>query len=173
MGNFVGRVFILFVGSFMAVVGYMLTWTTYGSWLQGDRRGWVMDVKIHEGDRRLERVNRRQMCESEFRLNEQQRELVGKAILTEAKKIGQRIYGLAVCCNHVHVAADDVIMVTGRVVSNYKNSAIKELRKIGVEGKVWTQGFNKRFCNNEIEILKKVEYVCGHANIDAYVRRFC
>ncbi len=25
------------------MIGYMLTWTTYGSWLQGDERGWRKD----------------------------------------------------------------------------------------------------------------------------------
>jgi len=28
------------------IIGCMITWTTYGSWLQGDKRGYVKDGKI-------------------------------------------------------------------------------------------------------------------------------
>ena len=28
------------------MVGYMLTWTTYGTWLQGDERGWVKALAV-------------------------------------------------------------------------------------------------------------------------------
>ncbi len=27
-------------------VGYMITWTTYGTWLQGDKKGFVKEGKI-------------------------------------------------------------------------------------------------------------------------------
>ena len=27
-------------------LGYMITWTTYGTWLQGDERGYVKDGNI-------------------------------------------------------------------------------------------------------------------------------
>ncbi len=26
-----------------SMIGYMLTWTTYGTWLRGDKRGYVKD----------------------------------------------------------------------------------------------------------------------------------
>jgi len=28
------------------IIGYMITWTTYGSWLQGGKRGYVKNGKI-------------------------------------------------------------------------------------------------------------------------------
>ncbi len=34
-------------------VGYMLTWTTYGSWLQGDVRGYVKNSRILPDDKKL------------------------------------------------------------------------------------------------------------------------
>jgi len=34
-------------------LGYMLTWTTYGSWLQGDERGYVKDGQTLRGDKEL------------------------------------------------------------------------------------------------------------------------
>ena len=40
------------------MVGYMLTWTTYGTWLQGDERGYVKDGRILGGNEALEKANR-------------------------------------------------------------------------------------------------------------------
>ena len=34
-------------------VGYMVTWTTYGSWLQGDKRKYVKDGKVLDGDEHI------------------------------------------------------------------------------------------------------------------------
>ncbi len=31
-------------------IGYMVTWATYGSWLQGDKRGYVKNGKIFQKD---------------------------------------------------------------------------------------------------------------------------
>jgi len=36
-----GRFFMVFIMARM--IGYMLTWTTYGTWLQRDKRGYVKD----------------------------------------------------------------------------------------------------------------------------------
>jgi hypothetical protein len=32
------------------IAAYMVTWTTYGSWLPGDERGYVKDGQILAGD---------------------------------------------------------------------------------------------------------------------------
>jgi len=34
-------------------VGYMITWTTYGTWLQGDERGYVKNGKVLRENKRL------------------------------------------------------------------------------------------------------------------------
>ena len=41
------------------IVGYMLTWTTYGTWLQGDARGYVKNGKILSENKGLEKANRK------------------------------------------------------------------------------------------------------------------
>jgi len=38
-------------------VGYMVTWTTYGTWLQGDRRGYVRDGQVLGEDKTLHDAN--------------------------------------------------------------------------------------------------------------------
>ena len=156
----------------MAVIGYMLTWTTYGSWLQGDRRGWVKGGEVFEGNSYLEKVNRENISGSKVLFDNRQREIAGQAILFKAKKVGQRVYGLAVCNNHVHAVLENTDRLIGDVVSGYKKAATKELRKSGFEGKVWTKGFDKRYCESESEILRKVEYIRGHKGMDVYIEIF-
>lgn len=69
------------------MIGYMVTWTTYGSWLQGDRRGYVKNGRILPGNERIKRANQRFQKSATVRLNSQQRDIVRQAILGEAKRM--------------------------------------------------------------------------------------
>ena len=51
------------------LIGYMLTWTTYGSWLQGDKRGYVKNGEILGSNPELYKSNQDNMTCGEFRLN--------------------------------------------------------------------------------------------------------
>jgi len=70
------------------IPGYMLTWTTYGSRLQGDARGYVKNGKILRENKRLEQANRKMLIGGRFKLKKEQREVVRRAILPEAERIG-------------------------------------------------------------------------------------
>ena len=63
------------------VLGYMLTWTAYGSWLQGDRRKYVKNGQILDPDPSLERKNKENMKYPKVSLNAAQREIIEKAII--------------------------------------------------------------------------------------------
>jgi len=41
-------------------IGYMITWTTYGSWLQGEKKGYVKNGKILAQNDKLKSANQRQ-----------------------------------------------------------------------------------------------------------------
>ena len=70
--------------------GYMVTWTTYGTWLQGDSRGYVKDGKICLRNRRLEQRNRESQTSDMVKLTNKQQSVVEKAILQEASELGQK-----------------------------------------------------------------------------------
>ena len=57
-------------------VGYMLTWTTFGTWLQGDERGYVKKGKILGENPKLKKANVESMLRNEVRLNKKQQEIV-------------------------------------------------------------------------------------------------
>jgi len=140
----------------------MVTWTTYGTWLQGDRQGYVKRNKILKRNPNLKRANIARQRGKTIKLTRQQREIVYKAIERAAVRIGQKIYSIAVCSNHVHIVVD----YTGRpledLVRRYKMAGYFALRKNGFAGRVWTRGYDKRFCFDEESLQKRIDYVQRH-----------
>ena len=70
------------------MIGYMLTWTTYGTWLQGDKRGYVKDGEVLEEDRRLYEANQGRLKVRARRLDKRDKIVVRDSILSEAKRLG-------------------------------------------------------------------------------------
>jgi len=144
------------------MLGYMITWTTYGSWLQGDNRGYVKDGKILEKNDSLRKENIKRLKAGMVQLTHQEQKIVREAILNKAQTLGQKIYPMAVCSNHVHIVAERISEPIEMVVSHYKNAARIALRANGFVGKVWTRGFDKRFCFNRQQLKSRIEYVQAH-----------
>jgi hypothetical protein len=66
----------------MPVLAYHITWTTYGTWLPGDSRGWVQwgEWGIKPPDPERERDAGMHMVESAVLLTEKQRSLVEQTV---------------------------------------------------------------------------------------------
>ena len=144
------------------VIGYMLTWTTYGTWLQGERKGWVKDGKVMVGNAKLRQANASVQKNEAFRLNKRQKRIVRRGIEEEAEVIGQRILAITVCSNHVHVVVEDIDETIGKVVGRYKKAGSQALKCDGSSGKVWTNGYDKRFCHSAKEMQNRITYVERH-----------
>jgi len=140
-------------------LGYMITWTTYGTWLQGDERGYVKDGKIYPGNESLKQTNKQLQLQNKIRLSKVQQQAVRDTIIEEAQSQGQRIYALAVNATHVHVVAGYISQPMGKIVAYYKKAARLELKAIGHDGKLWTKGYDKRFCFDRETLQRKMKYV--------------
>ena len=101
----------------------MVTWTTYGNWLQGDKRGYVKNGQILPGNKNLYLANQRQQKSPSVKLDSNQKRGVENAILKEAEKVGQNIFAIAVCANHVHLVVEVSTESIEKVVHRYKRSA--------------------------------------------------
>jgi len=143
-------------------VGYMLTWTTYGSWLQGDERGYVKDGRILGGDRELATLCERFQKEETVKLRHDEKDIIRRAILDEAQRIGRTVEALAVCANHIHLVLRYSPEPIGQTVSRFKNVASAALREYGRAGRVWTRGFDKRFCFDRDDLIRRIQYVNNH-----------
>ena len=143
-------------------LGYMITFTTYGTWLQGDKRGFVKDGTTYAANQSLADSNKQNFSKNPVKLSKDHRAVAAKAIYEKADKLNQKILALVVCSNHVHIVANYVPVPIGKVVSYYKNVAQAELRKVGLTGRVWTKGFDKRYCFDEQALKSRIDYVNSH-----------
>ena len=143
-------------------IAYMLTWTTYGSWLQGDERGYVKDGVILYGNKALNTANKALMQYPEVSLTLVQRQTIENALRKEAELLGQEIYAIAVGKNHIHLAVSSNGMDAGVAVSHYKNAARLKIKDDGFIRRLWTRGFSKRYCFDEYQLQTVIAYVNNH-----------
>ncbi len=140
----------------------MVTWTAYGTWLQGDKRGYVRDGKILPSDTGFEAANKKLQKSGLVRLTTEQKKVVEYAVLKEAERIGQKILALAVCSNHIHLVVGSGNESIESTVSRYKNVSTCALKKLGLTKRIWTRGFDKRFCFTDEQLERKIKYVRRH-----------
>jgi REP element-mobilizing transposase RayT len=145
------------------IIGCMLTWTTYGTWLQWDERGYVKDGKILCENKELHAANLKKMKCNTIYLNQQQRLLVHEAICCKAQQIGQVIRAFSVSNDHVHIVVERAAMSIEKSAGIYKKAGTDALRKSGLAGKVWTRGYDKRFCFDEEDLWARIHYVKKHS----------
>jgi REP element-mobilizing transposase RayT len=144
------------------IVGYMVTWTTYGSWLPGDERRYVANGQILPGDLKTLERSKKRLKSPSVKLNKKEIELVRQTIFYEAKGISHKIVALAVCTNHVHLAARANDKLIEDIVGRYKSITTSALWNLGRKGRIWTKGYDKRFCFSEEELKQKIQYVNKH-----------
>ncbi|MHB0946434.1 MAG: transposase [Sedimentisphaerales bacterium] len=144
------------------LIAYMVTWTTYGTWLQGDKRGYVKDGQILPRDDKLKSANEKQQKFETFKLNSNHKQIVKDAILAGAEIVNQKIIDLAVCSNHIHLLVEEAGGSIEKTVRRYKIAATLALRQNGIQGKIWSDGYDKRFCYTNEEIEQKIKYIQKH-----------
>lgn len=147
------------------IVGYMLTWTTYGSWLPRDKRGYVQDGQILPGNVRTLERNKQRQKSTIVRLSTREKQIVHRVILTEAQKLGHQIEVCVVFSNHVHLVARPHSESIEEVVGRYKSVTTRALWQHGRMGRIWTKGYDKRFCFTEGNLTARIKYVNKH-NLD-------
>lgn len=140
----------------------MLTWTTYGTWLQGHKKGYVKEGKILEPSEALEKDNLSRLKCSPVRLNSRQKIIVETAIKKKAMELNQKISAIIVYSNHVHVVVEKDPLSIEKTVSYYKNAARVALRNADFNTRLWSRGFDKQFCYNRKELEQKIAYVKRH-----------
>jgi REP element-mobilizing transposase RayT len=87
------------------ILAYFITWTTYGTWLPGDFRGWIKKNfnGIQEPSIKLEQDSRARMAEEAIELTIGQRAIVEKTIRDHCTIRNWRLDAINARTNHVHV----------------------------------------------------------------------
>jgi hypothetical protein len=86
-------------------VAYFITWTTYGTWLPGDKRGWVKKgySGIQPPDWQIEDMARERMIEEAVALTTSQRSIVENTIQAHCDIRKWKMHAANARTNHVHV----------------------------------------------------------------------
>ena len=138
----------------------LITMTTYGSWLRGDRRGWVKEGKILPANPSLEAADRKRMKHPPFVLPKGQLLQIGQMIgdsLIERKQAS--VFALSVSTWHCHFVVGRTSFPIGDIVKCAKDAVRYGLRP-GCP--IWTAGYDKRFCFDVQSVSNRVRYVQRH-----------
>jgi REP element-mobilizing transposase RayT len=134
----------------------------YGTWLQGNAKGFVADGEVRGENIALKKSNVENLRGMVVRLSRREKEIVRNAIIGAAKRFDQKILAIAVYSNHVHIVCEYVDVPINVIVGYYKNAGRVALKECGFEGRVWTRGYDKRFCFSGKDLRTKVDYVNKH-----------
>ncbi|MBW3540634.1 MAG: transposase [Planctomycetes bacterium] len=157
---------------------WLLTWTTYGTWLPGDRRGFVAPVRERDGKLRvhnvpgtpydaempgLETVAVNSLKCAPVRLVQPQADALLEQFHETAVYRGWELIAVAVMAEHVHL----VVGVRGdpepsRILGDFKSYGSRRLNcqwRKPDSGTWWTESGSKRKRRNFRAVLAAVRYV--------------
>ena len=144
----------------MPTLAIMVTATTYGTWLRGDRRGSIQDGRLLPPLPWLAANDRGRMKHEPFLFPEDRLLDVGQMIgdsLIERK--GVTILALHVARWHMHFVIAATQHDLADVVKCAKDSARYGLKP----GRpIWTADYDKRFCFDEPSVRNRIAYVERH-----------
>ena len=150
--------------------GFFLTWTTYGSWLPGDERGWVEkpgDIKSPDSEREAMAYER--MQETELTLDQEQRDLVEKTVADHCQHRGWHLHAVKCRTQHAHVVVTAPDRKPKDVLDQFKAWCTRRLKELAiakaggyandVRVRWWTEGGSKRRLYGETSLAAAIRYV--------------
>ena len=148
-------------------LAYFLTWTTYGTWLPGDERGWVRHGKGFQlPDPVIKSAAESRMTETHCTLDPQQRELVEKTIADHCRIRGWELHAVKCRTNHVHVVvtADRKPEDVRDQFKAWCTRKLKELHRSRdpmskVRENWWTEKGSRRYIGDEESLEAVILYV--------------
>lgn len=144
---------------------WLLTWTTYGTWLHGDERGsWdrKRNPKASEfvaPNIRLLALRRSQLKYEPLLINPAMRKVMREAIEQDCEFRKRHLYALNVRTNHVHAVIANAAPPE-KLLHALKARATRQLRKAGLvehDRPVWATGGSHTWLFNDTEINLAVE----------------
>ncbi len=150
-------------------LAYYLTWTTYGTWLPGDERGWV----ARPGEFRTPDPKRKEaalclMTESALTLDAEQRRRVEDTLADHCRIRGWHLHAANCRTQHVHVIVTAPQRDPAVVLDQFKAWCTRRLKELersrrsterAPRQKWWTQGGSKRWLNDAQSLEAAIQYV--------------
>ncbi|MFN8742406.1 MAG: hypothetical protein ACK5YR_20940 [Pirellula sp.] len=141
-------------------LAFFLTWTTYGTWLPGDERGWTDARKGKRGyEPRLYKHATDMLSEPPFTLSEFHRSIVFETISDHCNVRNWILHSCNPRTNHVHVVVTAPSRHPKDVRIQFQSWCTRRLRERGLERKnVWTENGSERYLNTDFELEAAIKY---------------
>jgi hypothetical protein len=147
-------------------LGIMITSTTYGTWLRGDRRGWVDEGRILPPDPELEAADRARLKHPPFLFDRAQLLDIGRIIGESlVARLELPLLALHVGTWHVHAVVGAQPADMPAVAKCLKDAVRFRLRP---RRPIWTDGYDKRFCFDAASLHRRVRYVERHNDVHGW-----
>jgi REP element-mobilizing transposase RayT len=151
-------------------LGYFITWSTYGTWLPGDDRGWVEYRRGWQFPNPiLELESGARMTEDACRLTKEQRQIVEEQVAETCRYRGWTLHAVNCRSNHVHVVLtaarhpDEVRTQLKawctRRLKEFERKCRTELDDSGIRENWWAERGSQRYINDEESLEAAILYV--------------
>lgn len=106
--------------------------------------------------------------------NSREQTVLHDAIVAATKEYDYRLFAVSIERWHIHWLADHGFDPVETMVGRLKNRMRKALNR----GRIWTEGYDKRFCFDSESVLRRFDYIRRHqgyrpiANADALISQF-
>ncbi len=143
-------------------LAFFITWTSYGTWLPGDERGWYRrgDSEPRPVDELIREMAIADMKETPFTLSEKDRQTVENTVTRHCEIRGWTLHAVNARTNHVHVVVTAVSIDPKKVRDQFKAWCTRHLKKNHPgRQRFWTEGGSCRSINTDQGLLTVVEYV--------------
>jgi len=149
-------------------IAYFITFSTYGNWLHGDKRGSInryrniYGTKYLPHDDKWVQANKHKLRQEPVKLNARQRTVIEQAIVACCLFRKWNLIAINVRTNHVHVVVDIGEQSSSRALNALKANATREMREKGVwtsDLSPWSERGSKRPLWNEKSVTLTVNYV--------------
>lgn len=153
-------------------LAYFLTWSTYGTWLPGDERGWVeYGHGFQPASPVRQRVAAAGMTDDPCWLDQKQRDLVEKTIEDHCNLRGWTLHAVNCRSNHLHVVvtADRDPDTVREQFKAWCTRKLKEMQKELLAGRGqdqprlrtewWTERGSDRYINDDRALEAAIQYV--------------
>jgi REP element-mobilizing transposase RayT len=142
-------------------LAYFLTWTTYGTWLPGDERGWTRKraIGVQPPDASRRKAAESRLIQSPVLLDDDQRRTVTGTVVDHCLFRKWHLFVSNCRTNHVHVVVS-APLDPDRVMSQFKSWCSRRLNERGPRReRWWTKDGSTRWINDEESLESAVLYV--------------
>jgi len=135
-----------------------ITTTSYGSWLPGDARGWILDGKQMPVDPAIEQHSKKLMRSAAILFSAQEQKLLFQSISAAATEFNYNLRDLSIESWHLHWIIDHPDHIE-TMVGRLKNRMRQSLNR----GRIWTEGYYSHCLLTDEAVHWARQYIAKHA----------